>query len=442
MAYSFQLAGYTAAIIAFTIVNTRKTRELWDIAQAHVREVIVGILCGGFMMMVLPNTSDGSALITELKNMHMHARLLEHATLLWKPETTDAIRTAHESVIGQILTLNLLRIQAFWSHYRFRRQNNLLNYLLHQQLRMTSVISSLWRMILNIDTLPPAFWPTLEQIIATLADSHADKYQLARLLSPMHKTVRAIIATVHCGSACAIFAGSIRITAAGCTTWLPLLRSHILAHLKQLHWHDAQITQKRCGGGIRTFFVIILTGAWCLNTQWKSGSSTLSLAAISCVLYSTSPTLYRSLTLLIRTLVLLTIFSFVVKFGLMVKITDLWQFLLFLVPLLITMQLLKLQQPKLAGLWGQLIVFMGSFISVTNPPLYEFFAFMNDDLAKLIGVGMSWLAFSILRPGSDTRKGQRHIRTIRRGFVDQLSRRPCHSESQFESLVYSHQPVK
>ncbi|STT54808.1 fusaric acid resistance domain protein [Klebsiella pneumoniae] len=42
----------------------------------------------------------------------MHARLLEHASLLWVPETTDAIRTAHESVIGQILTMNLLRIQA------------------------------------------------------------------------------------------------------------------------------------------------------------------------------------------------------------------------------------------------------------------------------------------------------------------------------------------
>ena len=110
--------------------------ELWVIAQSRVCEVIVGILCGGLMMMILPSTSDGSNLLTALKTMH--ARLLEHASLLWVPETTDAIRTAHESVIGQILTMNLLRIQAFWSHYRFRRQNPLLNYLLHQQLRMTS----------------------------------------------------------------------------------------------------------------------------------------------------------------------------------------------------------------------------------------------------------------------------------------------------------------
>ncbi|MDX7421643.1 FUSC family protein, partial [Klebsiella pneumoniae] len=46
VAYAFQLAGYTAAIIAFPVVNVLDTTELWDIAQARVCEVIVGILCG------------------------------------------------------------------------------------------------------------------------------------------------------------------------------------------------------------------------------------------------------------------------------------------------------------------------------------------------------------------------------------------------------------
>jgi hypothetical protein len=44
------------------------------------------------------------------------------------------------------------------------------------------------------------------------------------------------------------------------------------------------------------------------------------------------PSPFKSLTLLMRTLILLSLFSFVVKFGLMVQITDLWQFLLFLFP--------------------------------------------------------------------------------------------------------------
>lgn len=99
VAYAFQLSGYTAAIIAFPMVNIVEITQLWDIARARVCEVIVGILCGGMMMMILPSTSDGTALLTALKNMH--ARLLEHASLLWQPETTDAIRSAHEGSLGK-----------------------------------------------------------------------------------------------------------------------------------------------------------------------------------------------------------------------------------------------------------------------------------------------------------------------------------------------------
>lgn len=130
------------------------------------------------------------------------------------------------------------------------------------------------------------------------------------------------------------------------------------------------------------------------------GSAALTLAAISCVLYSVAASPFNSLTLLLRTLVLLSLFSFVVKFGLMVQITDLWQFLLFLFPLLTTMQLLKLQMPKLAGLWGQLIVFMGSFISVTNPPVYDYADFLNDNLAKILAWGWrGWLSPCYARLG-------------------------------------------
>ena len=87
---------------------------------------------------------------------------------------------------------------------------------------------------------------------------------------------------------------------------------------------------------------------------------------------------------------------------------------------------------------GQLIVFMGSFIAVTNPPVYDFADFLNDNLAKISGVALAWLAFAVLRPGSDARKSRRHIRTLRRSFVDQLSRVPQLSEHEFESVVYHH----
>ena len=134
---------------------------------------------------------------------------------------------------------------------------------------------------------------------------------------------------------------------------------------------------------------------------------------------------------------LLSLFSFVVKFGLMVQISDLWQFLLFLFPLLTTMQLLKLQMPKLAGLWGQLIVFMGSFISVTNPPVYDYADFLNDNRQRSWrGAGVAGLrgAASRLRC---PQKPQAYP-GVTPGFVDQLSRKPHLRESEYESLVYHH----
>ena len=136
------------------------------------------------------------------------------------PETTDAIRAAHEGVIGQILTMNLLRIQAFWSHYRFRQQNaRCLTALLHQQLRMTSVISSLRRMLLN--------WPSratlrTREILESaarraLASSQTPMlYSVARIIAPLAPARRSpTTGTSPSGSVCAIFVAFIWRAAAG-----------------------------------------------------------------------------------------------------------------------------------------------------------------------------------------------------------------------------------
>lgn len=434
VAYAFQLAGYTAAIIAFPLVNIIDITELWEIAQARVCEVIIGILCGGLMMMLLPGSPDGTSLLAALKTLH--TRLPEHAMLLLRPETTEAIRTAHESVIGQILTMNLLRIQAFWSHYRFRQQNALLNHLLHQQLRMTGVLSGLRRMLLNWPQAPASVAENLPPLLHLLAQPNADALHIARALARLAPSrdsdYRHHAFWQRLRYFCQLYQSGGR--------WLRRLESATPIARFRVPKSPALARQtddtEALWSGLRTFCALLLTGAWSISTQWDTGADALTLGAIACVLYSVSPAPFTSLTLLLRTLATLSLFSFVVKFGLMVQLSSLWSFLLFLLPLLATMQLLKLQRPKQAALWGQLIVFMGSFIAITDPPVWDFAEFLNDNLAKLLGVALAWLAFAVLRPGSDARKSRRHIRTLRRHFIDQLSRFPQESENRFESRVY------
>ncbi|MGP2836679.1 FUSC family protein [Serratia nevei] len=434
VSYAFALAGYTAAIIAFGTVNVTDTQQIFDIAQARVCEVITGILCGGLMMMILPSTSDGEALLTSLRRMQL--RLLEHAAMLWQPEITAQMRTSHEGVIGQILTMNLLRIQAFWSHYRLRRQNNLLNYLLHQQLRITSVISSLRRMLLNWPDRPANLMPVMTQLLDELRDPATDKYRLARLLQqiaphdPADYRHRAFWLRLR--HFCWLYLR--------CNRWLQRLESATAVsdlqppRVTPLARHTD--SYEAAYNGLRTFLCIVIGCAYWINTQWDAGSAALTLTAISCVLYSSTPSPINSVSTLLKAILLLSVACFVVKFGLMIQIDDFWVFCAFLFPILVTMQMLKLQNPPYAALWGQLIVFMGSFLTVSNPPSYDYQSFINDNIAKVVGVLLAGLAFQILRPSSDKRKSRRIIRALRRDFIDQLSKRPQQSESQFESLIY------
>ncbi len=434
VSYAFALAGYTAAIIAFGTVNVTDTQQIFDIAQARVCEVITGILCGGLMMMILPSTSDGEALLTSLRRMQL--RLLEHAAMLWQPEITAQMRTSHEGVIGQILTMNLLRIQAFWSHYRLRRQNNLLNYLLHQQLRITSVISSLRRMLLNWPDRPANLMPVLTQLLDELRDPATDKYRLARLLqqiAPQEPTdYRHRAFWLRLRHFCWLYLR--------CNRWLQRLESATAVsdlqppRVTSLARHTD--SYEAAYNGLRTFLCIVIGCAYWINTQWDAGSAALTLTAISCVLYSSTPSPINSVSTLLKAVLLLSVVCFVVKFGLMIQIDDFWVFCAFLFPILVTMQMLKLQNPPYAALWGQLIVFMGSFLTVSNPPSYDYQSFINDNIAKVVGVLLAGLAFQILRPSSDKRKSRRIIRALRRDFIDQLSKRPQQSESQFESLIY------
>lgn len=434
VAYAFSLAGYTAAIIAFNSVNVVEIESIWAITQARVCEVISGILCGALMMMVLPSTSDGDALIKSLKEMHV--KLLDHTHLLLQRGSNDNMRHAHESMIGQILTMNLLRVQAFWSHYRFRRQNNVLNYVLHQQLRLTSVISSLRRMLLNWDNAPDSLLTAIHLLLAELANPDTNKYRLAQILlsaAPQDKSDYRHKA----------FWDRLRYFC-----WLYLDISRWLRQFERAdgktHLSPPRVpalarkadSVEAGWNALRTFSVILLGCSFWITTQWRSGASALTLAAISCVLYSSAPSPTGSVSLLLKTLGLLAIFSFVMKFGFMVQVTALWQFIVILFPLLLTLQLFKLQQRKRAALWGQLIVFMGSFLAVTNPPTYDYQSFINDNLAKICGVILVWLAFHLLRPSSDQRRSQRHIRAIKREFADRLLRRPHFSQESFESLIY------
>ncbi len=101
----------------------------------------------------------------------------------------------------------------------------------------------------------------------------------------------------------------------------------------------------------------------------------LTLASICCVLYSVSASPFRSLTLLDADSGPAVAIQFrgEVRPDGAGNRPPVRQFLLFLFPLLTTMQLLKLQWSQhTAGLWGTAYRLYGLvYHAVTNPPVYD-----------------------------------------------------------------------
>ncbi|WP_033135747.1 FUSC family protein [Aeromonas finlandensis] len=434
VSYAFALGGYTAAIIAFSSVNVTDPQHIFDIAQARVSEVIIGILCGGLMMMILPSTSDSETLLQSLRKSQ--TRLLEHAQLLWLGEANPDVRSAHEGLIGQILTMNVLRIQAVWSHHRLRRQNKLLNFLLHRQLRLISLISSQRRMLHNWPEQPAGIQALLATLICELGKPECDKYRVARLLAPLMPTsehdyrLRTFLLRLRhfCWSYLECQRWLDRLTRYDDQEWpAPLHHTSLTSHTDTL--------EAAYNGG-RTFLCVLLGCTFWINSQWDAGGSALTMIAICCVLYSATPAPAQGANTMLKAILLLSLICFAVKFGLMIRIDDFWIFCILLFPALLTMQLCKQQQVRQAGLWGQMIVLLGSFLAITNPPSYDYQQFINGSIGQVLGVMVAGLAFQLLRPSSDRRKSRRIIHSLRRHFIDQLEPRPQQSESQFESRIY------
>ncbi|MCH7373000.1 FUSC family protein [Aeromonas sp. MR16] len=436
VSYAFALAGYTAAIIAFGCVNVDDPQHIFDIAQARVSEVITGILCGAFMMMLLPSAGDGETLLGSLRTTQ--SRLLEHAQLLWQQQAGVEVRHAHQGLISQILTMNVLRIQAMWSHHRFRRHNRLFNYLLHRQLRMIGLISGVRRLLHNWESPPPELDELLAALPKALADPGCDKLRIARLLAPLARSgdyrARTFWQRLRQFCWCYLEAQRWLDRLAGAQQEDLPMRWPAPPRLRSLAMHTDSYEAAYNGG--RTALCVLLGCIFWFQTQWGSGSSALTLLSISCVLYSAVPAPLKSVTTMLQAIVLLSLGCFLVKFGLMIRLEALWPFLILLLPTLLTMQLLKQQRPASAALWGQLIVLLGSFLAITNPPSYDYQDYINGSLGQMLGVMVAGLGFQILRPSSDRRKSRRLIRRLRRDFMDQLMPSPRQSEHEFESRVY------
>lgn len=126
----------------------------------------------------------------------------------------------------------------------------------------------------------------IEALLATLARSDADIYTVARIIAPLAPAdeydYRHRAFWQRLNYFCRLYLRSSR--------WLkavenatPVTEFSVPGSPALARHTDAM---EALWSGFRTFCALTAVGAWAITTQWDAGSAALTLAAISCVLYS------------------------------------------------------------------------------------------------------------------------------------------------------------
>ena len=148
---------------------------------------------------------------------------------------------------------------------------------------MTSVISSLRRMLLNWPDAPANTRQVLESLLAELATPSADSYHVAGILAPLAPPPDADYRHLAFGRGCAISAAFIWKAAAGSAA---VENASAIAEFN-VPRRPAVSPPYRPGGGVaqRCPYLLRAGGDWRMgiSTQWTSCAAALTLASICCV---------------------------------------------------------------------------------------------------------------------------------------------------------------
>ena len=142
--------------------------------------MIVGILCGGLMMMILPSFSDGETLLDSPWQEPDPAAGTCPAALA--PGGGRRCAVAHEGHDRSDPHPERAAHQAVWSHHRLRRHNQLLNYLLHRQLDGQPHLGAAPHAA-TLARRTQSTSPMLAAVIHAGAED-CDKLRIARLMAP------------------------------------------------------------------------------------------------------------------------------------------------------------------------------------------------------------------------------------------------------------------
>ncbi|QTL02723.1 FUSC family protein [Aquabacter sp. L1I39] len=408
-AYAFTLAGYTSAIIGFGDLDA--PYEVFYTALARIEEIGVGLLCATLASaLVVPQTAEAAArarLGTWLSTAHAHL-----ARLLALDLDRKAIAHDERKLAAEIAAIHSLMIFVSYEPSAGRAVRECLRQAFDRMLILLETMAEI-RDRLVVLKGEGGLDPALSAIAARMADWLKDLpaadpsagQQLEQALDAYSPAAADLTGATALNLA-ARLRDTLDLGHDFATLWLALRDQKPVAEA------DLRVKAPRSNRAlpaidfsyvVRTALALVLgiwiIGAFWIYSAWPAGAQAIIMVSIiTCVTAAQQDQVQATLGFVRATLIAI-VGVFIYQFGLLPLATDFFQLSLLVLPALLAIGLM-VATPSWNAQGVRIAIIFTALLGLENIFSQDLAAFLNNNLAVLIGMGVVAVMSSLLRSRS------------------------------------------
>lgn len=435
--YIFMLAGYTAVIISYTIVNLAEgtsTSTVFAVALSRFLEISVGVVCSAIVTMAFLPLNIGPAVETQIARVLKDTQHVFNKILVDSQEMNQYSQTL-QTITRDIANLQGMAIHLSYERSRFKGMTKPLQEMLHQLsmaianlVAMSERIKQLDQLDVNyrhqlkithdhivdflknqpiqntqeLNLLPDRF----ERDFHNVSDFASSEQQV--ILNSLKMDMRHFIQNFH-----AIELMWQRIQKGDYSLPEILIPKNI--RYPNLH-RDYNMAVR---GAISAFLVVMIsTGVW-IVTGWKSGFMMAEMAAVTACILTSLDNPVPGLKLFLRGNVYAAIIVFIYAFGIFPNVTEFWELALCLAPVLIFVLLLY-PTPPLTALAVPMMIGITMGMGFHNRYHLEVTSWFDASMAMIFGPATSIWIMRTVRAMSPDMSAQHilaaHYKAVRKAL--------------------------
>ena len=405
--YVFLLAGYSAALIGFPIVDAPGTA--WDVALARVEEITLGIACATVIGSVAFPVPLGPALTARLDGWIRNAADWTTGVLSGGPEdaTTAAARRA---VAGDAVEIGMLATHLAYDTSNLQTSTLPVATLQRRVLLLLPVVSGAAeriRLLREIGGVTPRLRAVLDRMAAWIQAGRAAELSEA---TGLHAEIDALEPEINAAA-----------------DWKTVVLVGLLVRLRELTdlVHDIMALRRQIAAGqprlaelafkaeavrtprhrdhvmalhsaLATAVAMGVISAFWIGSAWPEGAGAASLAAIACAFFAAQDDPAPNIIGFLIAAMIAIVIDAIYLFAVLPRAHDFEMLVLAFAPVFLVLGALA-SMPATARLCGPISFIAATQLALSSGYSAEFAAYANGTAASIIGLGATAIIIGIVR---------------------------------------------